>query len=91
MNSERSNAYGRVMQLLRDMGPSKLQPAEQQAVREAADTLLFAEDIDSGAAEAIERVNALADHLEASERWSHERARELAGNVWACGPVQLVG
>src|SRR4051794_24277294 len=34
MTSDRSKAYGRVMRTLADIGPAKLQPAEDEIVRE---------------------------------------------------------
>ena len=73
MNSERTQAYGRVVKTLEDLGPAKLQPAEQDRVRDAADTLIFAADLDEARA-ALEDVDALAEHLVASGRWSEERA-----------------
>src|SRR4051794_41911732 len=45
MTSERAQAYGRVTAMLADGGPTKLQDDEQDIVREAADTLLFCEDV----------------------------------------------
>jgi hypothetical protein len=79
------------MHALRDLGPTKLQPAEQQAVREAADTLLFAETIDApGAEEAVQSIRSLTDHLQTSERWTAERAERLLEDVLACGPLQPV-
>ena len=50
MNSERTQAYGRVVKTLDEIGPTKLQPAEQARVREAADTLIFAADLDDARA-----------------------------------------
>ena len=40
MTSERTQAYGRVVKTLEDLGPAKLQPAEQDRVRDAADQLV---------------------------------------------------
>ena len=37
MTSERTQAYGRVIKTLEDLGPSKLQPVEQERIRDAAD------------------------------------------------------
>jgi hypothetical protein len=89
MNTERTQAYGRVVKTLEDIGPTKLQPAEQARIRDAADTLIFA----SGLAEAraaLEDIDALAEHLVASDRWSDERARQLVDDLLACGPVAPV-
>ena len=49
MTSERTLAYGLVVRTLDDLGPAKLQPAEQDRIREAADTLIFAAEPDGPA------------------------------------------
>jgi hypothetical protein len=92
MNTERTQAYGRVTKMLEDLGPTKLQAPEQDDVREAADTLIFTNSVedDPEAREAIERIEALAEHLVETERWSEERARELVDDVLACGPMTPV-
>jgi hypothetical protein len=89
MNSERTQAYGRVVRTLEDLGPTKLQPAEQDRIREAADTLIFAAGIEEARA-VLEDVDALAEHLVASDRWSEERAKQLVEDILACGPVTTV-
>jgi hypothetical protein len=89
MNTERTQAYGRVVKTLEELGPAKLQPAEQERIREAADTLIFAGGIDEARA-SLEDVDALAEHLVASDRWSEERARQLVDDLLACGPVAAV-
>ena len=92
MTSERSQAYGRVMRTLEDIGPAKLTDAERERVRTAADTLFFAEDLgaDAEARDAVSDVTALARHLVESERWLDESARRLLQDVLACGPLQPV-
>jgi hypothetical protein len=90
MNSERTQAYGRVVKTLEDIGPAKLQPAEQDRVREAADTLIFAAGLEEARA-SLEDVDALAENLVASGRWSDERAQLLVEDILACGPVTPVG
>ena len=90
MNSERTQAYGRVVKTLEDIGPAKLQPAEQARVREAADTLIFAADLDE-ARQAMADIDGLAERLVASDRWSEERAKQLVDDLLACGPVTAVG
>ena len=90
MNNERTQAYGRVVKTLDEIGPTKLQPAERDRVRDAADTLIFAADLDEARA-ALEDVDILAEHLVASDRWSEERARQLVDDLLACGPVTAVG
>ena len=89
MNSDRTQAYGRVVRTLEDLGPTKLQPAEQARIREAADTLIFAADLEEARA-VLEDVDALAEHLVASDRWSDERAKQLVDDIVACGPVTTV-
>ena len=90
MTSERTQAYGRVVKTLEDLGPAKLQPAEQDRVREAADTLIFASGVEETRA-AMADIEALTDHLVASDRWSEERARQLVDDLLACGPLAPVG
>ena len=79
MTSERSQAYGRVMRTLDDMGPAKLHEFEREEIRAAADTLFFAEDLgaDAEAREAVARVTKLARTLVESERWLDDSARTL--------------
>ena len=89
MNTERTQAYGRVVRTLEDLGPTKLQPAEQARIREAADTLIFAAGIEEARA-ALDDVETLAEHLVASDRWSEELAKQLVDDVLACGPVLTV-
>jgi hypothetical protein len=89
MTSERTQAYGRVLRTLEDVGPTKLHESEQERIREAADTLIFAATLEEARA-ALEDVDALAEHLVATERWSDERAAELAQDVLACGPLAPV-
>jgi hypothetical protein len=86
MNAERTQAYGRVIRTLEDLGPAKLLPAEQERIRDAADTLVFAADLDE-ARLAMSEVDALAAHLVASDRWSDERADRLVQDLLDCGPV----
>jgi hypothetical protein len=89
MTSERTQAYGRVVKTLDDLGPTKLQPAEQERIREAADTLIFAATAEE-AGSALEDVHALAQHLVATGRWTDERAEQLLDDVESCGPMSPV-
>jgi hypothetical protein len=92
MTSERAQAYGRVMRLLEDLGPSKLLPDEQATVREAADALLFCDgpECADDARSALASVERLADHLVEAERWTRENAHELVIAVEGCGSLELV-
>ena len=89
MTSERTQAYGRVLRTLEDVGPTKLHESEQERIREAADTLIFATTL-ADARAALEDIDALCEHLVATHRWSHERAAELAHDLLACGPLAPV-
>ena len=89
MTSDRTQAYGRVVKTLEDLGPAKLQAAEETRVREAADTLIFAADLDEARA-AMADVDALAEHLVGSGRWTEDRADQLVRDLLACGPMTPV-
>ena len=82
MNADRSQAYGRVMKILSDEGPSKLFPAEMQTIRTAADALFF----DGDAYDELAAVEDLVQTLVDADRWSPERGRQLVDDVAACGP-----
>jgi hypothetical protein len=86
MNAERTQAYGRVIKTLDDLGPTKLLPAEQDRIRNAADTLIFAAGLEEAGA-ATADVDALAEHLVGTGRWTEERADQLVRDLLACGPV----
>jgi len=90
MTSDRTQAYGRVIRTLEDLGPSKLQPGEQDRIREAADNLIFAAGLEELHA-ALTDVEGLIEHLVASDRWTAERADQLLSDLIACGPVTPVG
>jgi hypothetical protein len=89
MTSERTQAYGRVLRTLGEVGPAKLHDSEQERIRDAADTLIFAETLDDARA-ALEDVDALCEHLVATQRWMQEGAAELAHDLLACGPLAPV-
>ena len=89
MTADRTQAYGRVMKTLADLGPAKLQPSEQDRIRTAADNLIFAADLDESRA-ALRDMAALAEHLVSTGRWSSERTDELVDDLLACGPLEPV-
>jgi hypothetical protein len=88
MTKNRAAAYARIVRTLRDLAPAKLWPAEEECVREAADALLFCDDLvaDSAARTALDHAAELVQHLIDVERWTVETARRLLDDVWACGP-----
>ena len=92
MTENRALAYGRIVRTLRDLGPATLWPAEQECIREAADAMLFCDDLveDSAARTALDYAAALVEHLIDAERWTMERARRLLDDIWACGPWSVL-
>ena len=92
MTSRRAQSYGRVMETLRSVGEAKLHSAEQDQIREVADTLLFCDEIDAGsdAKLALEGVRDLTRRLAATGRWTPEAADRLLEDVAGCGPVLLL-
>jgi hypothetical protein len=90
MTSDRTQAYGRIVKTLEDLGPTKLLPVEQERIREAADTLIFAERADDHVVAALEDIRALAAHLAESGRWIDERAAALVDDMAAVGPLAPV-
>ena len=90
MNTERTQAYGRVVKTFEDLGPAKLQPAELDRVRDAADTLIFASGLEE-ARDAMADVDVLVEHLVASDRWSEERASSSSTTCSPAGRSPPVG
>jgi hypothetical protein len=88
MNSERSNAYSRVLHTLGELGPTKLQPAEQERIRYAADSLIFCAGLedDDGTREVLEDTELMLEILVDSGRWERVTADRLVDDLRACGP-----
>jgi hypothetical protein len=92
MTQSRTQAYARVIRTISEMGPAKLHPAEQDVIRETADTLIFAatfED-DPDANLAVDALAMLAGRLAESGRWTEERVEQLVDDILSCGPVEPV-
>jgi hypothetical protein len=87
MTPERSEAYGRVIHTLTELGPAKLQPDELDRLRDAADSLLFSAEGEETAVGALDDAQGILDHLVDSGRWTGERADQLADDLTACGPL----
>jgi hypothetical protein len=92
MNSERAQAYGRLMRTIREDGPVALSAGESALVREAADALLFCDNLagDSEARDGLTRVGDLAGDLVGSGRWGPDRAEQLLRDIECCGPMAAV-
>ncbi len=88
MSPERTRAYRQVVNTLRELGPSKLQPAEQDRIRDAADNLIFSSELthDETAREALDDVESLCRDLVDNGRWEPVTAHRLAADVARCGP-----
>jgi hypothetical protein len=88
MTTNRARAYGRVLNLIDQLGPAKLHPDEQQAIRDAADALLFTADVpsDPDARTALDHLEDVMDRLVAGERVASETAEAILDAVEACGP-----
>ena len=91
MTSERTQAYGRIVKTLEDLVPAKLLASEQERIRDAADTLIFASGPDDHVVAALDDVQSLAGHLAESGRWTEERATALVDDLSATGPLAPVG
>jgi hypothetical protein len=76
------------MKALDDLGPAKLHADEQQAIRDAADALLFAFDVttDADAKAALDHLDDVMDKLVESERLIPDTAQAILDVVEACGP-----
>ena len=92
MNSERAQAYGRVVKALDDLSATKLHPPEQATVREAADALFFCERLEGDAADqqSLDSLYELGDRMVENDRLTPEAVRELTSDIEACGPFAPV-
>ena len=91
MSPERTQAYGRVMHTLDELGPSKLLDEEQDRIREAADTLIFAANLvtEPDALDAISDVESLCASLVQSGRWTEITAARLLKDMRETGPAPV--
>lgn len=89
MSPERTQAYRRVVKVLDDLGPSKLQNSEQDRIRTAADNLIFASapGEDALAHAALEDVRDLCTALIDSGRWERVTAERLLSDLEHTGPA----
>ena len=89
MTSDRAQAYGRVLRLLAAKEAPELAREEADFIRMAADTLLFAEEMDGDARTAADQMATLGKHLVESGRWEKADVKELVSALTACGPVPM--
>ena len=80
------------MEMLRSTSVAKLHPSEEDQIREAADALLFCDDIDTGteAKLALDGVRDLTRRLAGTGRWTPDAADRLLEEIAGCGPVLLL-
>jgi hypothetical protein len=88
VNADRADSYTRLTRYLEAVGPSKLHADEQDRVRHAADTLVFADAWDNDVAAALDDINHLAESLVDSGRWEPDSADHLVELVGSCGPEE---
>lgn len=79
------------MHTLSELGPSKLQLDEMDRIRQAADSLIFAEDLrdDPMVQVDLEDVETLCRDLVESGRWEQVTAMRLVSDVSQCGPADV--
>ncbi len=89
MSPERTHAYRRVLHTLQELGPSKLQPHEQERIRYSADSLIFCSDLieDDETRDSLEDTELLCEVLVESGRWERVTADHLVEDLRACGPA----
>ncbi len=89
MSPERTHAYRRVLGTLDELGPSKLQSAEQERIRYAADSLIFCADLleDEETRDSLEDTELLLEVLVESGRWERVTANRLIDDLRGCGPM----
>ena len=89
MTTNRARAYGRVMTLIDELGAAKFHADEQQAIRDAADALVFSVDVasDEEAKTALNHLDDVMQRLVDSERLIPETADTILDAVEACGPA----
>jgi hypothetical protein len=92
MTSRRAQSYGRVMETLRSAGEARLHASEEEQIREAADVLLFSDDMETGpeAKAALDGVRELTRRLAGTGRWTPDAADRLLEDIAGCGPVLLL-
>ena len=88
MNPERASAYRRVIHTLSELGPAKLQAAEQERIRYTADNLILCADLvdDDAARDSLEDTELLFEVLVQSGRWERDTADQLIADLRGCGP-----
>ncbi len=89
MSPERSQAYGRVLHTIEEIGPTKLHADEQEQIRYTADSLLFCADLrtDDATLDSYENTERMLERLVQGGRWERSTADRLSDDLRACGPA----
>ena len=82
MDNARTQAYGRVVKTLDELGNIKLTTDESQIIRTAADALFC----DGDGYDELAAVEDLIQQLVDADRWTAESGHRLVDDVAACGP-----
>lgn len=85
MDGERAQAYGQAMRALAELPRGRLSPNDQAVVREAADALVFCEDLERDTAATL-ALAAFYDLVLKAEV-PPETAAHLTAAVLTCGPL----
>ncbi len=80
------------MKTVTDLAASKLHAPEQAVIREAADSMLFCEDLpgDPATRSALDAVRLVAAKLVDSDRMEPETVDRLLADIEDCGPLAPV-
>jgi hypothetical protein len=85
MTPDRAQAYGRVIAVLGNVAPTKLQPIELSILRFAADELVLAADpLPESASLALRDAYDVLDHLVECGRWTRDGAGRLGQHIEDC-------
>ena len=71
LEASRAHAYGQVVDVLRDLGPAKLERTEGEVVRDAADTLLLCAGLRTTEADANPQTPAPNRTATTAKSWKH--------------------
>lgn len=80
------------MKTVTDLAASKLHAPEQAVIREAADSMLFCEDLigDPATRSSLDAVRLLGARLVESERLEPDTVDRLLADIEGCGPLAPV-
>jgi hypothetical protein len=86
MNARRAAAYTKLIRELANVA-NEIDPGDEQAIRDAADTRLFARSGAPPVESALERIEETLDRLVTEGRVAPWAADQIAHYLEACGPA----